>query len=181
MRVANSSEHNDGGSAPKLAKTLGVPESEGDPLYEAFWNANLPLKMLKEALIGFWETTGQKKWIRGIDGRKLYSRSKHSLVNLLFQSCGAIIMDYAFLLLDKWLGGIQYNPIDGAHGYLYKGTWVYRLGYFHDEGQMSCDPSVADEIGMLGVKAIRKAGEYLKLKVPMDGEYKVGSSWAETH
>lgn len=172
---------NYGGSEKKFASSLGVSPSRGKEIYEKFWEINWPLKRLKDELTRFWETTGGKKWIRGIDGRKLYSRSKHSLVNLLFQSCGAILMDYAFLLLDKWLGGIKYNPVDGTPGYLYKGTWVYRVGYFHDEGQVSVDPSVADEVGQMGVRAIRKAGEYLKLRVPMDGEYKVGNSWKETH
>jgi DNA polymerase-1 len=169
-----------GGSPPKLAQTLGLPASDGDELYEAFWNANLPLKSLKEKLETFWETTGEKKWIKGIDGRKLYSRSKHSLVNLLFQSCGAIVMDYACIFLDKWLGGIKVD-VDGTPGYLYHGKWAYRVIFVHDELQVSCDPAIADEVGQLGVKAIRKAGEYLKMRVPMEGEYKIGESWRTTH
>ncbi len=169
-----------GGSPPKLAQTLGLPEHEGDELYEAFWNANLPLKMLKEKLTQFWETTGEKKWIKAIDGRKLYSRSKHSLVNLLFQSCGAIVMDYASLFLDKWLGGIKLD-VDQTPGYLYKGCWVYVMGRFHDEVQISCPPEIAEEIGELGVKSIEKAGEHLKMRVPMTGEYVVGANWKWCH
>lgn len=170
-----------GGSPKKLAKTLGLPESQGNELYEAFWENNLPLKILKDQLTRFWETTGEKKWIRGIDGRKLYSRSKHSLVNLLFQSCGAILMDYAGIYLDKWLGGIQVNPLDGTPGYLYRSQWVYRMNYNHDEYQLSSPPDLANEIGQIGVEAIEQAGRYLKMRVPMSGEYIVGTSWASTH
>lgn len=50
-----------------------------------------------------------------------------------------------------------------------------------DELQMSCPPEIAEEIGQLGVKAIRKAGEHLKMRVPMEGEYIVGRNWAECH
>ncbi len=35
--------------------------------------------------------------------------------------------------------------------------------------------------GELAVLAIRQAGETLHMNLPMDGEYKIGSNWAETH
>lgn len=35
--------------------------------------------------------------------------------------------------------------------------------------------------GELSVLAIRQAGETLQFNCPLDGEYKVGSSWADTH
>lgn len=160
---------------------VGCSQSEGRDVYDAFWNGAKPLAELKEKLTRFWETTGEKKWIKGIDGRKLYSRSKHSLVNLLFQSCGAILMDYAGIYLDKWLGGIQVNPLDGTPGYLYRSQWVYRMGYFHDEFQMSAPKELADEIGQMGVRAIEQAGKYLKMRVPMGGEYTTGRDWSQCH
>jgi hypothetical protein len=169
-----------GAQPSKVASTIGVSEAEGKEVYDKFWQSAEPLAALKEALTTYWETTGEKKWIKGIDGRKLYSRSAHSLVNLLFQSCGAIIMDYAGIFLNKWLGDIQVD-VDGTPGYLYKGHWVYRMTYMHDELQFSCPPEIADEVGTLGVSAIRKAGEFLKMRVPMEGEYIVGRNWAECH
>lgn len=169
-----------GAGADKLATTLGVSLQEAKEAHRKFWESAGPLTALKEALTAYWETTGEKKWIKGIDGRKLYSRSAHSLVNLLFQSCGAIIMDYAGIFLNKWLGDIQVD-VDGTPGYLYKGHWVYRMTYMHDELQFSCPPEIADEVGTLGVSAIRKAGEFLKMRVPMEGEYIVGRNWAECH
>lgn len=171
---------NYGGKEPKFAASLGVSMERGKEIYDAFWEMNWPLKKLKDALEKYWETTGEKKWIKGIDGRKLYSRSPHSLVNLLFQSAGAIVMDYAGIFLNRWLGDIQVD-VDGTPGYLYKGHWVYRMGYFHDELQFSCPPEIAEEIGQLGVKAIRKAGEHLKMRVPMEGEYIVGEDWSRCH
>jgi hypothetical protein len=36
-------------------------------------------------------------------------------------------------------------------------------------------------VGKLGVEAIIEAGKVLKLKCPLDGEYKVGDNWSETH
>ena len=65
--------------------------------------------------------------------------------------------------------------------YLYKGCVVRRIGYFHDELEYECEESVAEEVANLIEKAITEAGEYLKIKVPLVGEGKVGKSWKETH
>lgn len=56
-----------------------------------------------------------------------------------------------------------------------------KVGDIHDEWQYDVDPNYADEHGELAVKAITKAGEKLNLAVPLDGESKVGRTWAETH
>jgi DNA polymerase-1 len=51
----------------------------------------------------------------------------------------------------------------------------------HDEWQLEVDKDHGDMVGKLGVDAIKRAGDYYKLRCPLDGEYKVGTSWAETH
>ena len=142
------------------------------------------------SLIGYWKVKrgnaygikekGEKKYVVAIDGRTLCSRSEHSLVNLLFQSCGAIAMDLALCLFDKHLGK---NSLDekGLPTYHYKGYKVRRVGYFHDELQVECAPEIADEIGTLIVSCIKQAGDMLKLRVPLDGEYKIADNWAGTH
>ena len=35
--------------------------------------------------------------------------------------------------------------------------------------------------GEIAVKAIQEAGKELNLNCPLDGEYKIGESWNETH
>ena len=55
------------------------------------------------------------------------------------------------------------------------------MANIHDEWQIECDPSVADDVGRAACNAIRKAGEELALKCPLKGEYKIGNNWAETH
>ena len=39
----------------------------------------------------------------------------------------------------------------------------------------------AEQLGQLGVDAIRAAGVYYNLNCPLDGEYKIGGNWSETH
>jgi DNA polymerase I-like protein with 3'-5' exonuclease and polymerase domains len=51
----------------------------------------------------------------------------------------------------------------------------------HDEVQFSCKPEHADELGQLFVDSIKNAGKVLKVRCPLDGEYKVGANWKETH
>jgi hypothetical protein len=168
-----------GGGAPKLAATLGVPLNRGQVAYDAFWEANLPLKILKQRLEAHWEHNG-KKWIKGIDGRRIMCRSKHSLVNYLFQSCGAIAMSYSALFMHKMLGPFVLDN-NGELAYNYKGKYLYRVGFFHDELIWEVPAEVADEIAEMGCESIRKAGKYLKMSVPLDGTPKVGRSWMEIH
>jgi hypothetical protein len=169
-----------GGSAKKLAETLGISDKRGEDAYNAYWKANWALARFKDAVVKYWKDKGEKKYVVAIDGRTLCSRSEHSLVNLLFQSCGAIAMDLALCLFDKALGG---NPLDenGLPTYTYKGKKVRRVGFFHDELQVECHPEVADEIGQLIVDCIKQAGVMLNMRIPLDGEYKIADNWAGTH
>ena len=51
----------------------------------------------------------------------------------------------------------------------------------HDEWQLECAEQEAERVGEMGVLSIKEAGEYYKMRCPLDGEYKVGSTWADTH
>jgi len=89
-----------GASMKKIALMASVKPDVGQGLIDAFWDANEGLKQAKEALEQYWMQTG-KKYVMGIDGRKIFTRSKHSLLNSLFQSTGAIIMDFAGCWADE--------------------------------------------------------------------------------
>jgi DNA polymerase I-like protein with 3'-5' exonuclease and polymerase domains len=169
-----------GASAGKLAKTLGQPEKRGKILFEAFWQVNKGLKELKDRVEYFWEKQGHKVWIPAIDGRRLHSRSQHSLVNLLFQSTGAIIVDYALCLFDAKMGGLLMDDL-GRPYYKYKKKIVKRVVYSHDEVQVEAEEPVAEEIGRILEWCMKEAGVRLNLNVPLIGESKIGLNWAEVH
>ena len=62
------------------------------------------------------------------------------------------------------------------------GREVAQMAHIHDEFQLAVRDDIdAEYIGELSVAAIRKAGEHLMLRCPLDGEYRVGRNWAETH
>ncbi len=124
-----------GAQWPKLAKMLGVSDHRAKEIFNAYW-ANLPsLAELKEKLEAYWERTG-KKYILGIDGRKVYTRSKHSLLNSLFQSAGALAAKYAVVHLirraeqeGKWLDPFVYD--------VHKESGINVMIVYHDEAQLS--------------------------------------------
>ncbi len=88
-------------------------------------------------------------------------------------------MDYALCFLDAWLGGLHWK--DRKPYYIYKGFVVKRVAYMHDEVEFECEEAIAVEIGQMIEKAIEKAGQHLKLKVPLTGEAKTGKSWKDVH
>ncbi len=81
----------------KVAKMLSVSLKEGQRIYDEYWQAVPALKELRDNLEKHWNKNG-KTWIRTIDGRKINTRSKHSLLNFLFQSTGIICAKYTNVL-----------------------------------------------------------------------------------
>lgn len=169
-----------GAGGPKVASTLGLPEKLGNEKLERFWEANPATKQLRDNLEKYWETKGQSKYLPAIDGRILHTRKKSALLNTIFQSCGGITMDYAGCFLDNWLGEIYFDDLRRPY-YIYKGYVVRRIAYQHDELEFECEEPVAEEISKMIEKAIEKAGQYLKIQVPLAGEGKTGKSWKEVH
>ena len=169
-----------GAQAGKIADMLNISKEEAQEVLDNFWDSAEPLKLFKEKLVEFWARTGGKRWVLGIDGRRLYSRSEHSLVNLVFQSCGATIMDYSGIFLAKWLGGVKRERGEVPY-FSVSGKKVYRCVYNHDEYVYACPPELADMIAELGCKSISQAAKHLKIRVPISGEAKIGASWKEIH
>lgn len=126
-----------GAQPEKLAKMLRIPLKESERLYEAYWNAVPALKELKERVENFWKKTG-KQYILGIDGRKLFVRSQHSLINLLFQSAGAICVKYTIVGINRRLeelGMLGHPLLDSDADILNK---IYMMIVYHDESQFDC-------------------------------------------
>lgn len=92
-----------GAQPPKVAKTIGCPLKEGEIVFNAFWELAWPLAKLKKALTEYWKTVGGKKFIKGIDGRKVPTRAEHAIINTLFQSAGVICAKYTMIVHDRLL------------------------------------------------------------------------------
>ncbi len=82
----------------RVAKTVGCDLATGQIIFDAFWEQAYPLKQLKENMQKYWETTGGKKFLLGIDKRKLPIRSKGNVINTAFQSAGVICAKRAMVI-----------------------------------------------------------------------------------
>jgi hypothetical protein len=126
---------------------------------------------IKKLLEDLSTTLNKRKWLRGLDGRRLHVRSKHSALNLIFQSAGACLMKLATVLWHEKMEAKGYK-----HGLDY-----VQVAHCHDEIQALARPRLAEEAGRLFVEAIEEAGRHFGFRVPMTGEYKIGKNWKETH
>jgi DNA polymerase I-like protein with 3'-5' exonuclease and polymerase domains len=137
----------------------------------------LKARFLKQlpALAKLIEAVGDKaassKCLIGLDGRRLFVRSAHAALNTLLQSAGAV--------LAKECTVIAYDDLS-MRGWEWITDWAL-VAHIHDELQNETREDIADEVGQTIRQAMRKAGEKYAMRVPIDGEYKVGSNWAETH
>ena len=86
---------------------------------------------------------------------------------MLLQGAGAIVMKQAVVILHKKL---RQSKIDFK--------FVVNC---HDEWQIETTEEAAEFVGQAGKQAIKEAGIVLNMRCPLDGEYKVGNSWKETH
>lgn len=118
----------------RIAKTVGCSSEEAQVIFDAFWKQAAPLKELKEAMQKYWETVGEKKFLRGIDGRKLPIRSKGNVINTAFQSAGVICAKRAMVLHEKMLKD------EGLFVDFFRDDWrskdfCQQLIAYHDEAQ----------------------------------------------
>ena len=118
-------------------------------------------------LLGACEVAHREGYIIGLDGRILKCATKHGALNDLLQSDGAIVMKHALLIFKAKLQAEKRE-----HAFMLN---------VHDEWQLECRPNDTERIGRLGVEAIVEAGEKLGVRMKLDGEFKVGNTWKETH
>lgn len=130
-----------GASAGKIAKTIGADLKTGETVFNAFWEAALPLAKLKDKLKEYWERQGGKKFILGIDGRKVPTRSPHAILNSLFQSAGVICAKRAMVIHDQLL------KEHGLSVDFFEEDWrnkpfCQQLIAYHDEAQLEVSKSL---------------------------------------
>ena len=153
----------------KLASILGSNKpKDGKNLRDTFMKRLPALKKLTDAVK---EKAKSQGFISGLDGRIIHIAQPHAALNYLLQGAGAAIC-------KKWV--ILFHELLRERGYE-DGVDYIQVAYIHDELQILVRPENANDIGLICVEAIRKAGEFFNLRLPLDGEFKVGNNWADTH
>jgi DNA polymerase-1 len=110
-------------------------------------------------------------FLKGLDGRLLTTKKSHAYLNLLLQSAAGILLKRAMVLF--------YNEML-EKGYAYGEDWGF-CAFVHDEFQVESKKGMGQIIGEIGVKSIKRAGEFYDFSCPLTGEYAVGANWYETH
>jgi DNA polymerase I-like protein with 3'-5' exonuclease and polymerase domains len=152
-----------GAGPAKIGSIVGGNAKAGEKLINAFLKNTPALQRLRNTVSRY----AGKGFVPGLDGRKIWVRSEHAALNSLLQGAGAIVMKKALVLFyDKTKAN----------------KWPVKLvANVHDEFQLEVPKEYATIVGEAAKASIVEAGEYFKLRCPLDGEYKYGANWRETH
>ena len=152
-----------GAGSAKIGSIVGGKAKDGERLISSFLKGTPSLQRLRDTVSKY----ASKGFVPGLDGRKIWVRSEHAALNSLLQGAGAIVMKKALVIF--------YNKIK-------VNKWDVKLvANVHDEFQFECSKNIAEEAGKAAKMSIVEAGEYFKLRCPLDGEYKIGANWRQTH
>jgi len=153
-----------GAGDSKIGSIAGGGSVLGKKLKTNFLD-NIPslkkLKLTVEAIVT------KNNSVPSLDGRRIRIRKAYSSLNFLLQGSGASLMKQALL-----------NGVDSLRAV---GIPFKIVANVHDELQVETPEAFAKAVGIHFRNAIRKAGEDFDLRCPMDGEYKIGNNWSETH
>jgi hypothetical protein len=194
-----------GAQKGKVAKMLGISLDKAQEVIDAYWDTNEGLKKAKEYLEKYWKATG-RRFIKAVDGRRIYTRSQHSLLNAYIQSSGAIMMNMAYCnAYDKIVeeGLIALSPlvlyyhdemsnlVDKTIVDWYSFDTEDEARAFKIEGKVLSEPAhfpksekywkFYSRTGEILQQSVELASEQLGLPFKLTGEYALGLSWADTH
>lgn len=114
-----------------------------------------------------------RKFLVGLDGRRLFVRSKHAALNTDLQGMGATIANWWLIIIEDMLeeAGFKYG---------WDGDYVF-AAWVHDECQIICREGLEDQVMKICVKAAAAAGEQLGFMLPVEASASTGYAWHETH
>lgn len=154
-----------GAGSLRLGQIVGGGAKEGTKLKQNFEKAVPAYRQLRDSVA----IACERGYLIGLDGRRLAVRSEHAALNTLLQSAGALIC-------KKWLSLIFHElKREGLKDHAYIMAWV------HDEVQIAVRKGYTNDAGHIARRMAKEAGEAFNLQIPIEAEYSVGRSWADTH
>ena len=152
-----------GAGASKIGQIVGAGAKEGQQLINKFLSSMPALKRVRDSVT----KAANKGMIKGIDGRLLHIRSPHSALNTLIQGAGAVVCKVWLINMIKRIRRI--------------GVDAKLVASIHDEYQFEVLNKDVKRFGQLTKDAMKDTEKQLHMKCPLDNEWKVGRTWAETH
>lgn len=156
-----------GASDKKLGLTAGHPDHEAEKVGKKIRAKLVAAIPGLDDLMKKIETASKVGYIKAIDGRRIDIRSKHATLNTLLQSCGSILVKWATCYMNA---KIREKRLD-----------AWQVIHYHDEVQLDAHPQHAEEAGRLFIEGLKWAAHKFRIRCPLDGEVKIGKSWADTH
>lgn len=164
-----------GAGDEKIGKIVSPLSS---PVQQAKMGKELKQKFLKNLpalnkVIRDIQRQASRKYIVGLDGRRLFVRSKHAALNTDLQGMGATIANWWLIFIEDMLEeeGLKYG---------WDADFVF-LAWIHDEVQIACREGLEDLVMQVCVKAAVKAGEFLNFALPVEASADTGYTWSDTH
>lgn len=155
-----------GAGVGKIASILGCSMPQAKKAIDNFLSSLPELKKVKTVMI---PRDASRGFFIGLDGRKVPCTSDHLMLAGYLQNGEAVIMKRATL---KWIVAAKKEGIN-----------FKLVNFVHDEWQVEVTgtKSEADRMGQIMCQALVDVGDELDLFCPLEGEYRVGQNWAETH
>ena len=153
-----------GGGDKLIGEIVGGTAKDGKRLKGDF-DKNVPaFARLKQEL----KQAFKRGYLKGLDGRKLFVRSEHRCLSQLLQSAGAI-------LCKQWVAHIDREITK-------QGLDAYIVGWVHDEVQVACrTKEIAENVGDITRRVAEQTGQDFQINLPIEAEYQLGRTWADTH
>ena len=153
-----------GAGDAKIGKIVKGTAKDGKRLRTRFLTGLPKLNRLVKAVKARVQKYG---YIFGLDGRRIYVGSEHKALNYLLQGGEAVYMKYAQVFLyDK----IQAEGLDAHY-----------VATVHDEFQLEVKDEHVNRVRELALESMLEAGHRLNIRVPMEGDARIGRNWYETH
>ena len=150
-----------GAGPAKIGKIVGTTTEQGQKLIDTYMSKVPSLHHLRSQV----DNAAKSKLIKGLDGRQLHIRTYHAALNTLIQGAGAIIC-------KQWLVQMMHHARD---------LDVRLVASIHDEYQFEVHHKDIQEFCGITKKSMKEAEEILNVRRPLDNEYEVGKTWANTH
>ena len=152
------------GAGPlKLGKVVGGGVGKGQNLIKMFLSNMPKLKELRENIM----EASQSGTIEALDGRLLHIRADYASLNTLLQGAGAIICkQWLVYIMER----IRKSGVDAK-----------LVASIHDEYQFEVAKKDTKEFGQITKDAMKETEKTLDVKCPLDCEFKIGTTWMETH
>jgi len=153
-----------GAGSERIGRIIGGTPKDGKATTDRFLNNTPALAEFKLHQIAGAARNGG---LVGFDGRWIWIKSEHFGMSVYLQGGESCVMKWAML---DWHRKARQAELD-----------FKQVAVVHDEFQTEVLREHADQLGEIQCQSIRDAGKFFKLNCPMDGEYRIGNNWQETH